>query len=195
MTTTPERTDARANRARLLEAARQALSERGSSVDMREIAERAGVGVGTLYRHFPTRQALVSAILEETYEDVRRIVDDAEANPYAIDAIRQLIVRANELAERYRGIWEVVWESGHGLRVKEEVIPRERYEEIRARVCGIVARGIAAGELRSDFPPELIADFLSAALPFVYMGVRQNWPREEAAKVCVALLSDALLPR
>ncbi|MDW8047571.1 MAG: helix-turn-helix domain-containing protein, partial [Chloroflexota bacterium] len=65
-----ERSDARLNRERLLAAAREVLAERGAAAEMREIAERAGVAVGTLYRHFPTREALVAAIIAETLEEV-----------------------------------------------------------------------------------------------------------------------------
>lgn len=69
------RADAVRNRARILAAARQEIAERGSEVGMDEIASRAGVAVGTVYRHFPTKEALVTAIVNESMEQV---ADDAE---------------------------------------------------------------------------------------------------------------------
>src|SRR5215472_15226240 len=59
------RSDARRNRARVLEAARSAFASDGIGVSMEELARRSGVGVGTLYRHFPTKEALVTAIVSE----------------------------------------------------------------------------------------------------------------------------------
>ncbi|MET9018570.1 helix-turn-helix domain-containing protein [Actinopolymorpha sp. NPDC004070] len=70
------RADARRNRARLVEVAAQAFATGGLSVPMDEIARRAGVGPGTLYRHFPTRDALFEAVVQERLE---RLVDAARA--------------------------------------------------------------------------------------------------------------------
>lgn len=70
----PLRADARRNRERILEAGRQAFAERGRDVQMDEVAQLAGVGVGTLYRHFPTKEDLV---LELVRESVRGCVESA----------------------------------------------------------------------------------------------------------------------
>ena len=64
----PMRADAQRNRAQLLAAARDAFTDRGSDASLEDIARRAGVGVGTLYRHFPTRQTLVEAVYVEEVE-------------------------------------------------------------------------------------------------------------------------------
>ncbi len=69
------RADAVRNRGRILTAARQEIAERGPDVGMDEIASRAGVAVGTVYRHFPTKEALVTAIVNESMEQV---ADDSE---------------------------------------------------------------------------------------------------------------------
>jgi AcrR family transcriptional regulator len=73
----PMRADAKRNRAHLLAAARAAFTERGSEASLEDIARRAGVGVGTLYRHFPTRQALVEAVYVEEVEALCRSAGDA----------------------------------------------------------------------------------------------------------------------
>src|SRR6202046_4884150 len=64
----PMRADARRNYQKLLAAGREAFTEEGSSASLEEIARRAGVGIGTLYRHFPTRQALLEAVYVEEVE-------------------------------------------------------------------------------------------------------------------------------
>src|SRR3989304_10445558 len=61
-----ERSDAVANRERILEAAREVFARRGLAAEVREIAEQAGVGIGTLYRHFEGREGLLAALLKET---------------------------------------------------------------------------------------------------------------------------------
>lgn len=70
----PLRADARRNRARVLEVAEQTFAERGLAVSIDEIAARAGVGVGTIYRHFPTKDALFGAIVVDR---LQRLVDEA----------------------------------------------------------------------------------------------------------------------
>jgi AcrR family transcriptional regulator len=68
----PKRADARRNYDKVLAAARDAFAERGASTSLEEIARRAGVGIGTLYRHFPTRQALLEAVYAHEVDEVCR---------------------------------------------------------------------------------------------------------------------------
>ena len=68
----PLRADAARNRARVLDAARTAFAEAGLDVGVEEIARRAGVGKGTLYRRFPTKEALVRAIFEDILDEIER---------------------------------------------------------------------------------------------------------------------------
>ena len=70
--TRPKRADARRNYEKVLTAAREAFAEGGESTALEEIARRAGVGIGTLYRHFPTRQALLEALYVDEVEDMCR---------------------------------------------------------------------------------------------------------------------------
>jgi AcrR family transcriptional regulator len=79
--TRPKRADARRNYEKVLAAAREAFAEDGESTALEEIARRAGVGIGTLYRHFPTRQALLEALYVDEVEDICRSaaeLDDAD---------------------------------------------------------------------------------------------------------------------
>jgi AcrR family transcriptional regulator len=77
------RADARRNYEKLLAAGREAFTEAGTSASLEEIARRAGVGIGTLYRHFPTRQALLEAVYVEEVEALCRSADDlAERAPW-----------------------------------------------------------------------------------------------------------------
>src|SRR4029077_14611501 len=81
--TRPKRADARRNYEKVLAAARQAFAEGGESTALEEIARRAGVGIGTLYRHFPNRQALLEALYVGEVEDVCRSAAELDhADPW-----------------------------------------------------------------------------------------------------------------
>src|SRR5947199_9429130 len=77
--TRPKRADARRNYDRVIVAARDAFAEGGASTSLVEIARRAGVGIGTLYRHFPSRQALLEALYVDEVEEVCRSAAELEA--------------------------------------------------------------------------------------------------------------------
>jgi len=79
----PKRADARRNYEKVLAAAREAFAEGGESTALEEIARRAGVGIGTLYRHFPNRQALIEALYVGEVEDICRSAAELnEADPW-----------------------------------------------------------------------------------------------------------------
>src|SRR5437764_6370080 len=81
--TRPKRADARRNYEKVLAAAREAFAEGGEATSLEEIARRAGVGIGTLYRHFPNRQALLEAVYVDEVEAVCRSAAELdEADPW-----------------------------------------------------------------------------------------------------------------
>ena len=75
----PKRADARRNEEKLVTAAREAFAERGAETSLEDIARRAGVGIGTLYRHFPTRPALLEAVYIDEVETICRSADEFAA--------------------------------------------------------------------------------------------------------------------
>jgi AcrR family transcriptional regulator len=77
----PQRADARANHDKLVAAARELFADKGTSAPLEEVAEQAGVGIGTLYRHFPTRQALFEAVYVDEVEAMARAADDLAGLP------------------------------------------------------------------------------------------------------------------
>jgi AcrR family transcriptional regulator len=81
--TRPKRADARRNYEKVLAAAREAFAEGGEATSLEEIARRAGVGIGTLYRHFPNRQALLEALYLDEVEEVCRSAEELDgADPW-----------------------------------------------------------------------------------------------------------------
>ncbi len=100
----PMRADARRNRDRLLTEARLAFAAHGTSASLEDIARRADVGIGTLYRHFPNRQALLGAVFEEAVGDLlaraREQLDAAQPCTALVSWLRDIITHAGE----YRGL-------------------------------------------------------------------------------------------
>ncbi len=107
----PKRADARRNYELLIEAARDAFGEGGVGASLEDIARRAGVGIGTLYRHFPTRQDLFEAVYVNEVETLCRSAEGLEATP-AWDALVTWLHRLVSYASTKRAIAEELTASG-----------------------------------------------------------------------------------
>ncbi|WP_307533530.1 TetR/AcrR family transcriptional regulator [Streptomyces sp. V3I8] len=140
------RSDARDNRERVLDAARTLFSARGLDVPMREIARRAGVGPATLYRRFPTKQILVTAVFADQVRACRAIVDEGCADPDPWRGFCLVIERICELHAHDRGFTEVFMSMFPGT----EDAAESREYTVRA-VAGLARRAQEAGHLRPDF--------------------------------------------
>jgi AcrR family transcriptional regulator len=106
----PQRADARANRDKLVAAARALFTETGTSAPLEEVAERAGVGIGTLYRHFPTRQALLEAVYVDEVEAMARAATELEELP-PWDALSQWLHQYLGFAATKRALNEALMET------------------------------------------------------------------------------------
>jgi AcrR family transcriptional regulator len=146
------RVDARRNRERLLAAARELLAADGVDVPVREIAQRAGVGVATLYRHFPTRDDLVDAVLEDAFEEYVAIAEAALAAADPWSGFTGFVEQVVAVHARNRGLKDVVETRAHG---------RGRAAAMRRRITPLVAqlveRAQVDGTLRADFTPQDVA--------------------------------------
>jgi AcrR family transcriptional regulator len=106
----PQRADARANHEKLVAAARALFTEKGTSAPLEEVAERAGVGIGTLYRHFPTRQALLEAVYVDEVEAMARAATELEELP-PWDALSQWLHQYLGFAATKRALNEALMET------------------------------------------------------------------------------------
>jgi AcrR family transcriptional regulator len=106
----PQRADARANHDKLVAAARALFTEKGTSAPLEEVAERAGVGIGTLYRHFPTRQALLEAVYVDEVEAMARAATELEELP-PWDALSQWLHQYLGFAATKRALNEALMET------------------------------------------------------------------------------------
>ena len=90
----PPRADALRNRERVLEAAKAVFSAGGADASLEAVARQAGVGIGTLYRHFPAREALFEAVYRREVEQLAELAVALEADPAPVEALRRWL-RAN----------------------------------------------------------------------------------------------------
>src|SRR3954467_11259805 len=104
----PLRADAARNRARVLDAARTAFAEHGLDVGVEEIARRAGVGKGTLYRRFPTKEALVCAIFDDILDEVEALAAETDKEPDARTAFAGFLNDAARMQADNQGFYDVV---------------------------------------------------------------------------------------
>ncbi|MER5883355.1 helix-turn-helix domain-containing protein [Streptomyces sp. NPDC001941] len=141
------RLDARLNRERILVAAREVFAERGIDAPMAAVARRAGVGVATLYRRFPTREALVRGAFADQMAACTRVLDEAVDDPDPWRGFRRLVEELCRLQSEERGFPEAFLAA----------FPDEAREHAQARAgaerafTGLVRRAQAAGALRPDF--------------------------------------------
>jgi AcrR family transcriptional regulator len=148
-TTIARRADATRNRQRIIRSARALFGSSGLDVSVRQVATGAGVGLGTLYRHFPTREELVDAVLEEAYEEYIGLAKSALDEPDAWAGFTRFVEEALELQAHNRALKDVVETRAHG---------RERAQAMRRRtrplVAELVSRAQGQGVLRADFKPQ-----------------------------------------
>src|SRR3954470_9181061 len=102
----PMRADARRNRDRVLEAARRVFAEYGHEAQMDEIARSAQVGVGTVYRHFPTKEALAAALLQDSFRRIGERARAALEEPDPWDAFAGVLWHGGDLLASNRGLTE-----------------------------------------------------------------------------------------
>lgn len=139
------RRDAERNRRRILAAARGLISERGLGVGYEEIAREADVGVGTVYRRFPTRDGLFHELFYDRVDAVVGILDEALAVEDPWEGLCQFMRRDFELQASDRGLREFMLGRADSAELR-----RRSGERIQPLVAQLVERARAAGRLRAD---------------------------------------------
>ncbi len=144
----PLRADAERNRRRILAAAAEVFADRGLDVSLDDIAAAAGVGVGTVYRRFPDKDALIDALFEDRIAEVERAARDALAIEDPWEGFATFMRSVCRLQAKDRGLKEAMLGRDRG---------RQRLGEARDRIAPIatqvLARAQAAGVVRADLSP------------------------------------------
>jgi AcrR family transcriptional regulator len=154
----PRRADARRNRERLVAAAREIFTEYGSSASMEAIAKQAGVGVGTLYRHFPNRFDIVEAVYEtdvqELSEAAQRVV--AELEPWdAVVAFFDAFMRYAQTKQALLTELQLAFEKNPDLRSRARELINSSFDLVidRAKDAGVVRDDVDGSDLTQLVSP------------------------------------------
>jgi AcrR family transcriptional regulator len=177
------RADARRNRDGLLEAAKAAFAEVGAEATLDEIARRAGVGIGTLYRHFPTRDAVVEAVYR------REVQQLADAAPRLVESMAPAeALRAwMRLFIDYIAAKRVIAPALKSLVGGGSALYADSSARINEAMALLVDRARASGDIRPNADP---ADLLRALVGFAYVNSAPDW--EASARRLIDLLIDGL---
>jgi AcrR family transcriptional regulator len=141
------RADALENRERLIEAAKKVLGQGGPDASLEAVARRAKVGIGTLYRHFPTREALFQAVYRHEVEQLIELAEVLQGKGDAVEALRAWMHAYVELVATKRGLLGA-------LAVTVTESSKAMYAELSVRVTEsvkiLLGRAISTGKLRPD---------------------------------------------
>jgi AcrR family transcriptional regulator len=183
----PLRADARRNRERVLEAARSVFAEFGSEAQMDEIARRAEVGVGTVYRHFPTKDVLTAALVADSFERIAAAAHAALDEPDPWAAFEGVLWHGAELLAANRGVSE--WLAT--LPVVEDEEPSPVILQLHRDMEEVIRRAKDAGELRADASPHDIPMLMCG----VGMATRKPHPSEASWRRHLMIVIDGLRAR
>jgi AcrR family transcriptional regulator len=174
-----QRADAQRNRERLLAAAKAEFAARGASASLKQIARQAGVGIGTLYRHFPTRDDLIEAIYRaETDRLSEAATQLAETHP-PVEALQAWLLLFIDHIETKQGIMEAL----NSLLGGPSALYASTGLRATAAVEDLVQRAIASGQIRLDMDP---TDLLRAIAGVGNYAPRAEW--KQAARSLVDLM-------
>jgi len=146
--TRPQRADAVRNRARVLDAARDCMARRGLDVQMDEIAKKAGVGVGTVYRHFPNKDELIEALASDRFVRLAELADESLEHPDPWEAFVAFMRASAMIQVDDKALSEVLVSRPETMRRAAESV------NMLDRVGRVIDRAKEAGVVRMDARPE-----------------------------------------
>jgi AcrR family transcriptional regulator len=183
----PRRADARRNRELVLAAAEAVFAESGLKGQVEEVARRAGVGVGTVCRNFPTKQDLVDAVLTSMYESLLEQALAALEQPDPADAFEAFFVALPDFHARHRALGE---QMANELELPSSAQPLR--DRLREALSEIVTRAQGVGAVRSDIgPADVSLLFAGIAHATALAGELQPALRERYVRIIL----DGMRPR
>jgi AcrR family transcriptional regulator len=179
----PLRADARRNREKVLAAARAVFAEQGVDAQMDDVARRADVGVGTVYRHFPTKDALITALTDEVFEVIAAHARELLELDDPWEAFRQAMWFGGEQTAGDRAFAEI-------LGAAQGSMPRScpGKEDLIATTGELMRRSIAAGKMR----PDAMIDDIPLLMCGVGSAIVVPHPRPDAWRRHLAIVLDGL---
>jgi AcrR family transcriptional regulator len=173
------RADAQRNRERILEVAKEAFTRSGANASLDDIAKQAGVGPGTLYRHFPTREELLQAVYRSEIEKVAAAQRKFAQTMTPIEALRAwLLLFVDAIAAK-----ELIAPALNTLLGDHKKMFAASYAEMHEAIRALVKRAIESGDIREDLEP---MDLLRALVGVANVATSPDW--QQSAKRLVDIL-------
>jgi AcrR family transcriptional regulator len=162
------RADARRNRERILEVAREAFARHGANASLDEIAKQVGVGPGTLYRHFPTREELLQAVYRAELEKLAAAEQKLSQTMAPTDALRAwLLLFVDAIAAK-----QLIAPALNALLGDPKKVFEAAHAKIYQAIRALVKRGVETGEIRGDLDP---VDLLRALIGVSNVASAPDW--------------------
>ena len=162
------RADAIRNRERVLEAAKAVFSAGGPDASLEAVAKRAGVGIGTLYRHFPRREDLFEAVYRREVEQLGDLAEHLKSNADPVEALRRWLRSNVELVATKKGMLAALQLAAYGT----SELYAYSFERLTKAVGALLARAVAAGQIRADISAE---DVLRALIGICHLHDQPGW--------------------
>jgi AcrR family transcriptional regulator len=173
------RSDGQRNRELIVQVAKDAFTEHGASASLDEIAKKAGVGPGTLYRHFPSREALLGAVYQAEVEKLAESAGHLSRELPPVEALRAWLQLFIEHLATKKVIAAALTSLVGGILGLEGGMSK-----VREAVTSIYQRAVDAGEIRPDVNP---GDHLRAIVGVTFFGESDDW-RESATRLVETLI-------
>jgi len=180
------RADGLRNRERVLEAAKAVFSAGGPGASLEAVARTAGVGIGTLYRHFPTREALFEAVYRREVQQLADLAEELKLDATPTEALRRWLRSNVAFVATKRGMSAAL---AIAMQSTSE-LSAFSFDRLTRAVGGLLERAVAAGEIRDDISAE---DLLRALVGMCYLHDQPGW--QESVNRLVDVFVDGLRRR
>jgi AcrR family transcriptional regulator len=177
------RADAIRNRERVLAAAKAVFSKGGAEASLEAVAKRAGVGIGTLYRHFPTREALYEAVYQHEVRELVELAEQLNDQTAPVEALRRWMRSIVEFVATKKGMLAALALS---VTASSELHMRS-FELLRKAAHLLLDQAVASGEIRSDIDP---GDLVRGLIGMCFVHNQPGW--QENVLPLVDVLVDGL---
>jgi len=162
------RADAERNRGRLLEVAKEAFARSGADASLDDIAKQAGVGAGTLYRHFPSREALIEAVYRTEVEKLAAAERNFAETLPPLEALRAwMLLFVDHIATK-----KIIAPALNTLVGGHSKVFEASYSQIWEAIRALVKRAIKSGDIRKDLDP---IDLLRALIGVSHVATSPDW--------------------
>jgi len=179
------RADAQRNRERILEVAKEAFTRSGANASLDDIARQSGVGAGTLYRHFPTRDALLEAVYRTEVEKLAAAEKKLAESMPPIEALRAWMM----LFVDYIATKKIIAPALNAMVGGHSKVIEASYAQTQAAMRALVKRAIESGEMRRDIDA---VDLLKALVGVAFMSASPDW--QQSARRLVDILISGSRP-